>query len=223
MNEFDNIYHTDEYRRFTAQKAENISDLCREERTIPLDLGYSLWCGEYAHRTDNGRSYRCRLFSPEGKLVFGYTLYHNILENDAVKLLSAPDGLYFFYLEGLYGYSVLRLSDMAEMHYVPRDSSFAITDLHYCSENRIAAVSGFHNKTTSKAAPYDVALIDLSDPIKEPEKITFLFPIVTPEHDYGRFKDISFIRWEKGGRLIVRTDTGEEFAFNTNDLRKFMD
>lgn len=223
MNEFDNIYHTDEYRRLTAQKEENISDLCREERTIPLYLGYSLWCGEYAHRTDNGRSYRCRLFSPEGKLVFGYTLYHNILENDAVKLLSAPDGLYFFYLEGLYGYSVLRLSDMAEMHYIPRDSSFAITDLNYCSENRIAAVSGFHNRLSSKAEPHDVALIDLSDPINEPEKITSLFPIVNPEHDYGRFEDISFVRWEKGGRLIVRTDTGEEFAFNTNDLRKFMD
>ena len=218
MNEFDNIYHTDEYRRLTAQKEENISDLCREERTIPLDLGYSLWCGEYAHRTDNGRSYRCRLFSPEGKLIFGYTLYHNILENDAVKLLSAPDGLYFFYLEGLYGYSVLRLSDMAEMHYIPRDSSFAITDLHYCSENRIAAAGGCF-----WAYPYDVALIDLSDPIKEPEKITSLFPIINPEHDYGRFEDISFVRWEKGGRLIVRTDTGEEFAFNTNDLRKFMD
>lgn len=106
---------------------------------------------------------------------------------------------------------------MAAMHYVPRDSSFAITDLHYCSENRIAAVSGFHNKTA------DVALIDLSDPIKEPEKITPLFPIINPENGYGRFEDLNFVRWEKGGRLIVRTDTGEEFAFNTNDLRKFMD
>jgi len=218
MNEFDNIYHTDEYRCFMVQKEENISDLCREERTIPLDLGYSLWCGEYAHRTDNGRSYRCRLFSPEGKLLFGYTLYHNIFENDAVKLLFAPDGLYFFYLEGLYGYSILRLSDMAAMHYVPRDSSFAITDLHYCRENRIAAAGGCF-----WAYPYDVALIDLSEPMKEPEKMTTLFPIVNPEHDYDRFEDIDFVRWEKGGRLIVRTDTGEEFAFNTNDLRKFMD
>lgn len=221
MNEFDNIYHTDEYRRFMVQKEENISDLCREERTIPLDLGYSLWCGEYAHRTDNGRSYRCRLFSPEGKLLFGYTLYHNIFENDAVKLLFAPDGLYFFYLEGLYGYSVLRLSDMEQMHYVPRGNSgesFIITDLHYCSENRIAAAGGCF-----WAYPYDVALIDLSEPMKEPEKMTTLFPIVNPEHDYDRFEDIDFVRWEKGGRLIVRTDAGEEFAFNTNDLRKFMD
>lgn len=221
MNEFDNIYHTDEYRRFMVQKEENISDLCREERTIPLDLGYSLWCGEYAHRTDNGRSYRCRLFSPEGKPVFGYTLYHNIFENDAVKLLFAPDGLYFFYLEGLYGYSILRLSDMEQMHYVPRGNSgesFIITDLHYCSENRIAAAGGCF-----WAYPYDVALIDLSEPMKEPEKMTTLFPIVNPEHDYDRFEDIDFVRWEKGGRLIVRTDAGEEFAFNTNDLRKFMD
>ncbi len=217
MNEFDNIYHTDEYRRFMVQKEENISDLCREERTIRLDMGYSLWVGEFAHRSGSDCSYRCRLFSPEGKLLFGYTLYHNIFENDAVKLLFAPDGLYFFYLEGLYGYSILRLSDMAEMHYVPRDSSFAITDLHYCRENRIAAVSGFHNKTA------DVALIDLSDPIKEPEKITPLFPIINPENGYDRFEDLNFVRWEKGGRLIVRTDTGEEFAFNTNDLRKFMD
>lgn len=217
MNEFDNIYHTDEYRRFMVQKEENISDLCREERTIPLDLGYSLWCGEYAHRTDNGRSYRCRLFSPEGKMIYGYTFYYSSFHETAVQVLSAPEGLYFFYTEGLYGYSILRLSDMAAMHYVPRDSSFAITDLHYCRENRIAAVSGFHNKTA------DVALIDLSDPIKEPEKITPLFPIINPENGYGRFEDIDFVRWEKGGRLIVRTDTGEEFAFNTNDLRKFMD
>lgn len=217
MNEFDNIYHTDEYRRFMVQKEENISDLCREERTIPLDLGYSLWRGEYAHRTDNGRSYRCRLFSPEGKMIYGYTFYYSSFHETAVQVLSAPEGLYFFYTEGLYGYSILRLSDMAAMNYVPRDSSFAITDLHYCRENRIAAVSGFHNKTA------DVALIDLSDPIKEPEKITPLFPIINPENGYGRFEDLNFVRWEKGGRLIVRTDTGEEFAFNTNDLRKFMD
>lgn len=218
MNEFDNIYHTDEYRRFMVQKEENISDLCREERTIPLDLGYSLWCGEYAHRTDNGRSYRCRLFSPEGKMIYGYTFYYSSFHETAVQVLSAPEGLYFFYTEGLYGYSILRLSDMAEMHYVPRDSSFAITDLHYCSENRIAAAGG-----CLWAYPYDVALIDLSEPMKEPEKMTTLFPIVNPEHDYDRFEDIDFVRWEKGGRLIVRTDAGEEFAFNTNDLRKFMD
>jgi hypothetical protein len=220
MNEFDNIYHTDEYRRFMVQKEENISDLCREERTIRLDMGYSLWVGEFAHRSGSDCSYRCRLFSPEGKMIYGYTFYYSSFHETAVQVLPAPEGLYFFYTEGLYGYSVLRLSDMEQMHYVPRGNSgesFIITDLHYCSENRIAAVSGFHNKTA------DVALIDLSDPIKEPEKMTTLFPIVNPEHDYDRFEDIDFVRWEKDGRLIVRTDTGEEFAFNTNDLRKFMD
>lgn len=221
MNEFDNIYHTDEYRRFMVQKEENISDLCREERTIRLDMGYSLWVGEFAHRSGSDCSYRCRLFSPEGKMIYGYTFYYSSFHETAVQVLSAPEGLYFFYTEGLYGYSVLRLSDMEQMHYVPRGNSgesFIITDLHYCSENRIAAADGCF-----WAYPYDVALIDLSEPMKEPEKMTTLFPIVNPEHDYDRFEDIDFVRWEKGGRLIVRTDTGEEFAFNTNDLRKFMD
>jgi len=221
MNEFDNIYHTDEYRRFMVQKEENISDLCREERTIRLDMGYSLWVGEFAHRSGSDCSYRCRLFSPEGKMIYGYTFYYSSFHETAVQVLSAPEGLYFFYTEGLYGYSVLRLSDMEQMHYVPRGNSgesFIITDLHYCSENRIAAAGGCF-----WAYPYDVALIDLSEPMKEPEKMTTLFPIVNPEHDYDRFEDIDFVRWEKGGRLIVRTDTGEEFAFNTNDLRKFMD
>lgn len=221
MNEFDNIYHTDEYRRFMVLKEENISDLCREERTIPLDLGYSLWVGEFAHRSGSDCSYRCRLFSPEGKMIYGYTFYYSSFHETAVQVLSAPEGLYFFYTEGLYGYSVLRLSDMEQMHYVPRGNSgesFIITDLHYCSENRIAAAGGCF-----WAYPYDVALIDLSEPMKEPEKMTTLFPIVNPEHDYDRFEDIDFVRWEKGGRLIVRTDAGEEFAFNTNDLRKFMD
>ena len=221
MNEFDNIYHTDEYRRFMVQKEENISDLCREERTIPLDLGYSLWVGEFAHRSGSDCSYRCRLFSPEGKMIYGYTFYYSSFHETAVQVLSAPEGLYFFYTEGLYGYSVLRLSDMEQMHYVPSGNSgesFIITDLHYCSENRIAAAGGCF-----WAYPYDVALIDLSEPMKEPEKMTTLFPIVNPENGYGRFEDLNFVRWEKGGRLIVRTDTGEEFAFNTNDLRKFMD
>lgn len=221
MNEFDNIYHTDEYRRFMVLKEENISDLCREERTIPLDLGYSLWVGEFAHRSGSDCSYRCRLFSPEGKMIYGYTFYYSSFHETAVQVLSAPEGLYFFYTEGLYGYSVLRLSDMEQMHYVPRGNSgesFIITDLHYCSENRIAAAGGCF-----WAYPYDVALIDLSEPMKEPEKMTTLFPIVNPEHDYDRFEDLNFVRWEKGGRLIVRTDAGEEFAFNTNDLRKFMD
>ena len=221
MNEFDNIYHTDEYRRFMVQKEENISDLCREERTIRLDMGYSLWVGEFAHRSGSDCSYRCRLFSPEGKMIYGYTFYYSSFHETAVQVLSAPEGLYFLYTEGLYGYSVLRLSDMEQMHYVPRGNSgesFIITDLHYCSENRIAAAGGCF-----WAYPYDVALIDLSEPMKEPEKMTTLFPIVNPEHDYDRFEDIDFVRWEKGGRLIVRTDAGEEFAFNTNDLRKFMD
>ena len=221
MNEFDNIYHTDEYRRLTAQKEENISDLCREERTIRLDNGYSLWVGEFAHRSGSDCSYRCRLFSPEGKMIYGYTFYYSSFHETAAQVLSAPEGLYFFYTEGLYGYSVMRLSDMEQMHYVPRGNSgdsFIITDIHYCSENRIAAAGG-----CLWAYPYDVALIDLSEPMKEPEKMTTLFPIVNPEHDYDRFEDIDFVRWEKGGRLIVRTDTGEEFAFNTNDLRKFMD
>ena len=221
MNEFDNIYHTDEYRRFMVQKEENISDLCREERTIRLDMGYSLWVGEFAHRSGSDCSYRCRLFSPEGKMIYGYTFYYSSFHETAVQVLSAPEGLYFFYTEGLYGYSVLRLSEMEQMHYVPRGNSgesFIITDLHYCSENRIAAAGGCF-----WAYPYDVALIDLSEPMKEPEKMTTLFPIVNPEHDYDRFEDIDFVRWEKGGRLIVRTDAGEEFAFNTNDLRKFMD
>ncbi len=221
MNEFDNIYHTDEYRRFMVQKEENISDLCREERTIRLDMGYSLWVGEFAHRSGSDCSYRCRLFSPEGKMIYGYTFYYSSFHETAVQVLSAPEGLYFFYTEGLYGYSVLRLSDMEQMHYVPRGNSgesFIITDLHYCSENRIAAAGGCF-----WAYPYDVALIDLSEPMKEPEKMTTLFPIVNPENGYGRFKDLNFVRWEKGGRLIVRTDAGEEFAFNTNDLRKFMD
>ena len=221
MNEFDNIYHTGEYRRFMVQKEENISDLCREERTIRLDMGYSLWVGEFAHRSGSDCSYRCRLFSPEGKMIYGYTFYYSSFHETAVQVLSAPEGLYFFYTEGLYGYSVLRLSDMEQMHYVPRGNSgesFIITDLHYCSENRIAAAGGCF-----WAYPYDVALIDLSEPMKEPEKMTTLFPIVNPEHDYDRFEDIDFVRWEKGGRLIVRTDAGEEFAFNTNDLRKFMD
>lgn len=221
MNEFDNIYHTDEYRRFMVQKEENISDLCREERTIRLDMGYSLWVGEFAHRSGSDCSYRCRLFSPEGKMIYGYTFYYSSFHETAVQVLSAPEGLYFFYTEGLYGYSVMRLSDMEQMHYVPRGNSgesFIITDLHYCSENRIAAAGGCF-----WAYPYDVALIDLSEPMKEPEKMTTLFSIVNPEHDYGRFEDLNFVRWEKGGRLIVRTDTDEEFAFNTNDLRKFMD
>ena len=223
MNEFDNIYYTNEYRNKTAQAEENISDLCREERTIRLDMGYSLWVGEFAHRSGSDCSYSCRLFSPEGKMIYGYTFYYSSFHETAVQVLSAPEGLYFFYTEGLYGFSILRLSDMAAMHYVPRDSSFAITDLHYCRENRIAAVSGFHNKLSSKAESHDVALIDLSDPIKEPEKITPLFPIINPENGYGSFEDLNFVRWEKGGRLIVRTDAGEEFAFNTNELRKFMD
>lgn len=154
-------------------------------------------------------------------MIYGYTFYYSSFHETAVQVLSAPEGLYFFYTEGLYGYSVLRLSDMEQMHYVPRGNSgesFIITDLHYCSENRIAAAGGCF-----WAYPYDVALIDLSEPMKEPEKMTTLFPIVNPEHDYDRFEDIDFVRWEKGGRLIVRTDAGEEFAFNTNDLRKFMD
>lgn len=228
MGIYDNIYFTKEYQDSLKKCGKAVSGECSEEYSIDLDLGYSLWCGRY--RTGNDGFYRCRLFSPEGKAVFEYNINYDDDFGSFTAVFGSTEGeRYFFFKEDLYGYSVLRLSDLECMHYIPRGEerqgavtgeSFIFTDFHYCRDNKTAAAGGCF-----RTAPSDVALLDLSDPLREPEKYTLLFPVINPERDYDRIKDVDFLRWEKDGRLIVTADGAagkEEYAFSAQDLKRFM-
>ena len=227
MGVYDNIYFTKEYQNSLETCRKAVSGECSEEYSIDLSLGYSLWCGRYC--TERDGFYKCRLFSTEGRAVFEYNINYDRIFSSFTAVFESTGERYFIFKEDLYGYSVLRLSDMECMHYIPRGEerkgavtgeSFIFTDLHYCRDNNIAAAGGCF-----WAAPSDVALLDLSDPLREPEKYTLIFPIINPERDYDRIEDVDFLRWEKDGRLIVSADGAagkEEYAFSAQTLKRFM-
>ena len=228
MGIYDNIYFTKEYQNSLETCRKAVSGECSEEYTIELDLEYTLWCGRY--HTEQDGFCRCRLFSSEGRAVFEYNINYDDDFGSFTAVFESTEGeRYFIFKEDLYGYSVLRLSDMECMHYIPRGEerkgavtgeSFIFTDFHYCRNANIAAAGGCF-----WAAPSDVALLDLSDPLREPDKYTLLFPIINPERDYDRIEDVDFLRWEKDGRLIVTADGAagkEEYAFSVKSLKRFM-
>lgn len=225
MNEYENIYFTDKYQNSLNDCIAAVSGKCAAESVLDAGFGYSLWCGEYSGRE---KTYlKCRLFSPEGKAVFGYNVNYDDAFPYFTQIFDSGNGeKYFIFKEDLYGYSMVRLSDMQSVRYMPRGDektgeSFIFTDFHYCAQTKIAAAGGCF-----WAAPYDIAFLDLTEPLKTPEKLTLLFPLINPECDYDLFSDIDFLRWEKGGRLIAEAEGKagrEQLAFSAEDIRRFME
>lgn len=228
MNCHENIYYTEAYRRHLAE-LEYIFDgkYLKDTEERSLSEGFFL---EYENYSDNKISAGIlTLKDPCGQEIFNTKAYDSRCIQVS-ELFTHSDGRkYLFYCEDLYGYSVLRLEGRKTMHYIPKGScrkgqtvgeSFITVNFNYDPQTNIAAADGCF-----RAAPYDVAILDMSEPLREPDKITTLFPIINPEHDYDLIGEIEFKEWQKGGRLIITADTAsgrEEMAFTAEALRSFM-
>ncbi|MBP0956575.1 MAG: hypothetical protein J5997_04315 [Oscillospiraceae bacterium] len=238
MTSFENIYHTEKYRKRRQEYINRVflPQNKTETEKVPLEAGFVLESTEYSAYDNSSEhphltAYEQTLFSPDKTAVLRWQLCDSHDFTSFTQVFTHSDGrLYLIYKEDLYGYSVLRLSDRKELHYVPKGyypdnssappypgESFIMTDFHYCRDNDLAAAGGCF-----WAAPYDTAILDLSDPLSPPDRIRTIREIIDPNYENDDLEDIDFKEW-KDGHLILEADMiKEQFRFSVHDLRRFM-
>ncbi len=132
------------------------------------------------------------------------------------SIIHHADGkTYLLYFEDLYGYSVLDLSSMQSVHYIPQESyetdksRFEETVIwgvpHYDPESSLLAVEG-----CLWAYPYTVLVVDFSNPMQIVEARQWLD--LNGDIDSGHYDEINFIGWDEDSLVC---DTGR---FNKSDL-----
>lgn len=238
MTSFENIYHTEKYQE---RRQEYISKILlpqnkRETERAPLEAGFILESTEYcAYENGSERrglnAYEQALISPDKSVVHKWQLCDSHDFTSFTQIFTHSDGrLYLIYKEDLYGYSVLRLSDRKELHYIPKGyypdnsheqtnpgESFIMTDFHYCPENNFAAAGGCF-----WAAPYDTAILDFGDPLSTPDRIRTIHDIIDPNYENDALEDIDFKEWQKGHLILEADGIKEQFRFSSADLKKFL-
>ena len=161
-----------------------------------------------------------------GNEVHSWFLYDNQDFLTFSDVIVHSDGeKYFIYKECLYGYSVLRLGDMASMHYVPRGfvtpgeitmaigESFIMTDFYYSAENDMLAANGCF-----WACPSDVVAIDFKNPLEEPKMMLSIHEFMDPEYANDEWDDVIFKSWEDNS-LVVNVGDEQEAKCFTENLR----
>ena len=124
---------------------------------------------------------------------------------------------YFIFDEDLYGYSVLRLSDLASVHYIPAEScgnytgkfeeTFIWFNCYYNPENNMLAVN-----VCIWSAPSSVIVMDFSDPMRIVEAKEWSDVYISCMDDYYDLDDIDFVRWQ-GSKLICKAKGAKPAAF----------
>ncbi|MBQ8913732.1 MAG: hypothetical protein IJ054_06790 [Lachnospiraceae bacterium] len=223
-----NYYGTDKYYKKIKNLDKQIfSKIMFDEpdRVKDLDGGYYVKYYYYAdeenclpgHAPVDGEV--CRLFKNE-EMVFEWktTDGHSRL---AVIVNHADGQQYFIFDEDLYGYSVLKLSDLTSVHYIPAESygkypeefeeTFLWCNCFYNSENNMLAVDGCF-----WASPNNVIVLDFTDPMHIVESKEWMDIYTRCREEYPDIDDIEFVRWN-GSKLICKGDGAKPAGFILND------
>lgn len=136
---------------------------------------------------------------------------------------------YMIFHRELYGYSVLDLSFMTIMHFIPGpapygeadfEESFIWTAPYYSSASNLLAVFGCF-----WACPYSVMLLDFTDPMQPQENWFDAQDLIDPECE--KYDDIDFDAWSENGDLILRVTDSDGIAshlltITLQELQSFM-
>ena len=231
MNELnlENAYDAEAFEKYKEYyvecfREENIS----EEEEKEISFGYRIKSVTYIMPQKGYElyAYKQYLYDAKGEEVCTWFVYdtHDFLNFSDVFMHSDGEK-YFIYKECLYGYSVLRLSDLKLLHYVPYGQvsqnepmqqigeSFIMTDFYYNNETDMIATNGCF-----WAAPTDVVVIDFKQPLAEPKKMLTFHKLIDPNYENDDLEDVEFKHWDKD-ELIVQTGNGQEFRFSGRDLK----
>ena len=128
----------------------------------------------------------------------------------AVIIDHADGQQYFVFDEDLYGYSVLKLSDLTCIHYIPEESygkypdefeeTFIWCDCFYNPENNMLAVDGCY-----WACPNNIIVLDFADPMHIVGSKEWMDIYKKCSEEYPDIDDIEFVRWD-GAKLVCKVD-----------------
>lgn len=157
----------------------------------------------------------CRLYR-NGKLIFEWRYIGTGGYGRLARVIHHSNGkAYLIFFEHLYGYSVLDLSDMKSVHYIPQESACCDTEHfeetfiwlipHYDPESDLLAVEG-----CIWAAPYSIIILDFSDPLKIVEANKWLdLGGTIGEDTYGEIYD-EFKAWEPDALVCTNGTISKE-------------
>ena len=223
-----NYYGTEEYYNQIKDLDKKIFSKIvfdEPERVKELENGYCVKYYYYAdeenclpgHAPVDGEI--CRLFLNE-EMVFEWknTDGHSRM---AVMIHHTDGQDYFVFDEDLYGYSVLRLSDLASVHYIPAEShrynsgkfveTFIWCNCFYNPENNMLAVDGCY-----WACPNNIIVLDFSDPMRIVEAKEWSDIYSRCRDEYPDIDDIDFVRWD-GSKLVCKSDGARPESFSLDD------
>ena len=223
-----NFYGTDKYyKRMNDLDRQIFSKIRFDEpdRIKELDNGYCVKYFYYAdeenclpgHAPVDGEV--CRLFKND-EMIFEWK---NTDGNSrmAVIIDHADGQQYFIFDEDLYGYSVLKLSDLTCIHYIPEESygkypdefeeTFIWFNCFYNPENNMLAVDGCY-----WACPNNIIVLDFTEPMHIVESKEWMDIYKKCSEEYPDIDDIEFVRWD-GCKLICKGDGAKPEEFILND------
>ncbi len=206
---------TKEYKESFAEATKRIKNSCtiQEAEICELDFGYLLERSDYLDKDNIAQGTKKRLMK-DGKTIYEwFSLYDSLLN----YVFEHSDGsLYFLHNKELYGYSIVKLSTLETMDYVPDtdEETFIWCKASYNPLNDLIAVEGCY-----WACPTTVILADFTEPLKAVEAAEWheaqeCFLI---DKDYNFSHDISLIGWHKNSiDLKVNCYTGDLCKNNKN-------
>lgn len=146
-------------------------------------------------------------------------------ERDAQIIHHANGKDYLVYYEYLYGYSVLDLTTMKGVHYIPQESvsfddehfdeTFIWCQPYYDPASSLLAVDG-----CIWAAPYSVIVLDFSDPMKIKEASHWID--LSGDVNSDIYDETEFSSWEHDTLVcsVYRDEKKEPRQFTKEDLMK---
>lgn len=222
---FENVYYSPFYQKIRREYDRLFDEkyFDRTEEYAPGG-GYSLITRHFEERTllPDGKlervlsCSRSALKNSGGEELFSFDcLYGGYPFERTAKIFTAAGEEYFFFKEDLYGYSVLRLCDKSVMRYMPEGykpenseylgESFIITDMQFFGEYSFAVCGGCF-----WAAPSDVYICDLSEPMTEPRDMPLITDIIDPHGDMEAAEnDVNFKEY-KDGKFVFTAETNSD-------------
>lgn len=216
-----NVAYTAEYQAYRKKREYIFCEAyLHSTETIQLSNDLMLKRNMYQDESQKILPYRILCSSTDlidqyEKIIYSTQNMHYV--GEFFDLIDHQNGRqYLIFRTDLYGYSVLDLITMKDYHYIPEESltddeSFIWTGTHYNKSNNLLVAGGCY-----WAYPFDVFVVDFSEPIKLPY----------PELDVNRYlngeniEEIEFIKWDENDHLSIKCHGFENKKTSERTLEK---
>ena len=216
-----NYYGTKNHKNRINELKQLISskiDFSNIANTRKLDNSY--YIKYYEYQDDKNELTICKLYNGV-KQIYEWIIDYDSLRLNVCKIINHSNGNnYFIFVEDLYGYSVLDLTTLKCIHYIPEESrkenyneceeTFIWCECYYNSCNNLLAIEGCY-----WACPYTIIVVNFTNPMKIIESKLWLDIYHEIKGLQLGINDIEFVKWENN-QLICKSDELNNKSFNIN-------